>query len=164
MNQLTPRPVHALITGGAGFIGSHLSEYLIAQGQTVHVVDDLSTGAIANLDSLKQNPDFAYTITDVRDEPLMAELVDRADVIYHLAAAVGVRLIVESPVQAPSRPTWAAPRSVLKLANKKGRKVHHRLHQRGLRQERPGALWRGPRPGHGPHLQGALVLCLLQGH
>ena len=122
MNQLTPKPTCALITGGAGFIGSHLAEYLIGQGQKVHVVDDLSTGAIENLDTLKNHPDFSYTIADVRDEPLMAELVDRADIIYHLAAAVGVRLIVESPVRTIET-NVGCTEVILKLANKKSKKV-----------------------------------------
>lgn len=122
MNQLSPKPIRALITGGAGFIGSHLAEHLITQGQQVHVVDDLSTGSIENLDSLKTQPGFAYTIADVREEPLMAELVDRADVIYHLAAAVGVRLIVESPVRTIET-NIGCTEVILKLANKKRKKV-----------------------------------------
>ncbi len=122
MNQLSSQPVRALITGGAGFIGSHLAEYLIAQGQMVHVVDDLSTGSIENLDALRGAPGFEYTIADVRDEPLLAELVDRSQVIYHLAAAVGVRLIVESPVRT-IQTNIGCTEVVLKLANKKGKKV-----------------------------------------
>ena len=122
MNQLTSQPVRALITGGAGFIGSHLAEYLIAQGQKVHVVDDLSTGSIENLDALRDAPGFEHTIADVRDEPLLAELVDRSQVIYHLAAAVGVRLIVESPVRT-IQTNIGCTEVVLKLANKKGKKV-----------------------------------------
>jgi len=122
MNQLSSQPVRALITGGAGFIGSHLAEYLIAQGQKVHVVDDLSTGSIENLDALRDAPGFEHTIADVRDEPLLAELVDRSQVIYHLAAAVGVRLIVESPVRT-IQTNIGCTEVVLKLANKKGKKV-----------------------------------------
>ncbi len=111
-----------MITGGAGFIGSHLAEYLLAQDQWVHVIDDLSTGSIENLDGLKDHPRFSYTIDDVRNEPVTAELVDRADVIYHLAAAVGVRLIVESPVRTIET-NIGCTEVVLKLANKKGKKV-----------------------------------------
>jgi UDP-glucose 4-epimerase len=122
MNQLSPKPIRALITGGAGFIGSHLAEHLVAQGQVVHVVDDLSTGSIENLDALKDNPRFGYTVADVREEPLLAELVDRADVVYHLAAAVGVRLIVESPVRTIET-NVGCTETVLKMANKKGKKV-----------------------------------------
>jgi len=87
-----------LITGGAGFIGSHLSEALLAGGHTVYVLDDLSTGSIDNINHLKTNPDFHYTIDTVFNDRLVAEMVDRADVIFHLAAAVGVKLIVERPV------------------------------------------------------------------
>jgi len=122
MNQLPPEKIHALITGGAGFIGSHLAEYLIAQGQVVHVVDDLSTGSIENIDSLRNHPEFSHTVADVREEPLMAELVDRADVIYHLAAAVGVRLIVENPVRTIET-NIGCTEVILKLANKKRKKV-----------------------------------------
>lgn len=122
MNQLSPKPIRALITGGAGFIGSHLAEYLVSQGQSVHALDDLSTGSIENLDSLKGNPNFSYTIADVRKEQTLAELVDRSDVIYHLAAAVGVRLIVESPVRTIET-NVGCTEVVLKMANKKGKKV-----------------------------------------
>jgi len=87
-----------LITGGAGFIGSHLSEALLATGHEVYVIDDLSTGSIDNISHLKGRPGFHYTIDTVFNDPLVAELVDRADVIFHLAAAVGVKLIVQEPV------------------------------------------------------------------
>ena len=88
----------ALITGGAGFIGCHLSEALLEKGWTVGVVDDLSTGSIENISHLKGHPHFSYVLDSVMNRPLMLEQVDRADVIFHLAAAVGVRLIVEKPV------------------------------------------------------------------
>ncbi|MCA1906217.1 MAG: GDP-mannose 4,6-dehydratase [Desulfarculus sp.] len=122
MNQLSPKATRTLITGGAGFIGSHLAEHLLDLGQEVHVVDDLSTGAIENIDALRQRSGFSHTIADIREEPLLAELVDRADVIYHLAAAVGVRLIVESPVRTIET-NIGCTESVLKLANKKRKKV-----------------------------------------
>ncbi|HEX6559881.1 MAG TPA: GDP-mannose 4,6-dehydratase [Longimicrobiales bacterium] len=86
------------ITGGAGFIGSHLAERLLADGVKVLVLDNLSTGSIANIEHLIGQPGFDYRIGDVMDEPLVAELVDRCDMTVHLAAAVGVRLIVEKPV------------------------------------------------------------------
>jgi UDP-glucose 4-epimerase len=89
-----------LITGGAGFIGSHLADELLSRGHRVHVLDDLSTGSIDNIQHLKGRDEFGYTIDSATNEPLVAELVDAADVVYHLAAAVGVELIVESPVQA----------------------------------------------------------------
>lgn len=87
-----------LITGGAGFIGSHLAERLLDRGDRVTVLDDLSTGAMSNIDPLVGREGFAYRIGSVHDAPLVAELVDRCDVTVHLAAAVGVRLIVEEPV------------------------------------------------------------------
>ena len=88
-----------LITGGAGFIGSHLSDELLKRGHEVHVLDDLSTGSIENIRHLKDKPGFAYTIDSAESSPVVAELVDGADAVYHLAAAVGVQLIVESPVR-----------------------------------------------------------------
>jgi nucleoside-diphosphate-sugar epimerase len=91
--------VRALITGGAGFIGSHLAEHLLARHYRVIVLDDLSTGSIANIRHLKNNHHFHYVIDSVMNRPVLAELIDEADVVFHLAAAVGVRLIVESPVR-----------------------------------------------------------------
>jgi UDP-glucose 4-epimerase len=88
-----------LITGGAGFIGSHLAEALLERGDAVQVIDDLSTGSMRNIANLKNQPRFSYVLDTVMNRPLMLELVDEADVIFHLAAAVGVRLIVEQPVQ-----------------------------------------------------------------
>ena len=122
MNQLKAQPTRALITGGAGFIGSHLIGHLLGLGQEVSVIDDLSTGSIANLEPYKDHPGFSYRIADMRDLPLLAEMVDRAGVVYHLAAAVGVRLIVESPVNTIET-NVGCTEAVLKLANKKGRKV-----------------------------------------
>lgn len=91
--------MRVLITGGAGFIGSHLAEALLERGDAVHVLDDLSTGSIDNLAALKGRDGFGYTIDSCMNESLVAELVDGADVVFHLAAAVGVELIVESPVR-----------------------------------------------------------------
>src|SRR6266446_6602701 len=90
--------MRALITGGSGFIGSHLAERLLQTGD-VCVIDDLSTGAIENIEHLKGRAGFRYVVDTVLNRSLMAELIDEADVILHLAAAVGVRLIVESPVR-----------------------------------------------------------------
>ena len=91
--------MHYLITGGAGFVGSHLADALLDRKDEVTVIDDLSTGAIRNIAHLKNRPGFSYVIDTVLNAPLLAELVDEADQIYHLAAAVGVRLIVDSPVR-----------------------------------------------------------------
>jgi nucleoside-diphosphate-sugar epimerase len=111
-----------LITGGAGFIGSHLSEALLARGDTVYVLDNLSTGSIENIEGLKEDRRFHYTIESIMNEPVVAELIDRVDVVYHLAAAVGVRLIVESPVNTIETNVHGTE-MVLKLANKKKKKV-----------------------------------------
>src|SRR5215831_14352602 len=91
--------MRTLLTGGAGFVGSHLSEALLAEGHQVQVVDDLSTGSIENIRHLKGRPGFEYVIDTVMKEHLMAELIDGCDVIFHMAAAVGVKLIVEQPVR-----------------------------------------------------------------
>src|ERR1035438_2901219 len=85
-----------LITGGAGFIGSHLAERCLREGYPVSIIDDLSTGSFENVAHLKEHPKFSYTIDTVFNAPVVAELVDCSDVVFHLAAAVGVRLIVES--------------------------------------------------------------------
>ena len=91
--------MNALLTGGAGFVGSHLAETLLRQGHRVQVIDDLSTGSINNIHHLKGVPGFDYVIDTVMNERLLAELIDSADVVFHLAAAVGVKLIVEAPVR-----------------------------------------------------------------
>lgn len=89
----------ALLTGGAGFIGSHLADALLAQGHEVVVIDDLSTGSITNIAHLKGHARFHYVIDSVMNERLVAELIDGVDTVFHLAAAVGVKLIVEQPVR-----------------------------------------------------------------
>ena len=114
--------MRALITGGAGFVGSHLAEALLNQNAFVTVIDDLSTGSITNIRHLKGRSGFSYVIDTVMDHSLMAELVDAADVIYHLAAAVGVRLIVESPVRTIET-NVSCTEAVLTLAAKKQKKV-----------------------------------------
>ena len=88
-----------LITGGAGFIGSHLSEALLERGRDVFVLDDLSTGSVENIRHLKSNSRFQYFFDSISNKQLLAELIDESDVVIHLAAAVGVRLIIESPVR-----------------------------------------------------------------
>lgn len=89
----------ALVTGGAGFIGSHLAERLLADGHEVRILDDLSTGSMKNIDHLLGQKRFHHRIGSVTDVELVAEQVDYADVVFHLAAAVGVKLIVENPTQ-----------------------------------------------------------------
>lgn len=111
-----------LVTGGAGFIGSHLAEELLAAGHQVSVIDNLSTGSIANISHLKFSDKFSYVIDDITNEPLLAELIDACDVVFHLAAAVGVKLIVESPVHTIETNIYGT-QLVLKHAAKKKRKV-----------------------------------------
>jgi UDP-glucose 4-epimerase len=105
-----------------GFIGSHLSEAMVAQGHEVYAIDDLSTGSIENIDKLRNNPKFHYTVDTIENEPLLAELIDRCDIVYHLAAAVGVRLIVEEPVRTIETNVHGTE-VVLKHANKKKKMV-----------------------------------------
>ena len=88
-----------LITGGAGFIGSHLAERLLARGDEVLLFDNLSTGCMENIRHLKNNDRMHYFLDSIENRQLLAELVDESDAVFHLAAAVGVRLIVESPVR-----------------------------------------------------------------
>jgi len=114
--------VRALITGGAGFIGSHLSDALLAQGDEVLILDDLSTGSINNIAHLKGRPGFEYFVDTVNNEPLLAELIDRSDVVFHFAAAVGVKLIVEQPVHTIETNVHGTE-VVLKHANKKKKLV-----------------------------------------
>ena len=98
MQQRAKRPT-ALVTGGAGFIGSHLSEALLARGWEVHVLDDLSTGSLENVAHLRKGRDFHLVVDSVLSPTVVNELVYRCDVVYHLAAVVGVRLIIEQPVR-----------------------------------------------------------------
>jgi len=114
--------VKALITGGAGFVGSHLADRLLQQGHEVHVLDNLSTGSIENIAHLKGTPGFSYVIDSVTNEPLLAEMIDRTDVVFHLAAAVGVKLIVEQPVHTIETNVHGTE-VVLKHANKKKKLV-----------------------------------------
>jgi UDP-glucose 4-epimerase len=114
--------VRALVTGGAGFIGSHLSEALLAQGDEVLILDDLSTGSINNIAHLKGRRGFEYFVDTVNNEPLLAELIDRSDVVFHFAAAVGVKLIVEQPVHTIETNVHGTE-VVLKHANKKKKLV-----------------------------------------
>ena len=114
--------MRALITGGAGFIGSYLSEALLDTGHDVLVLDNLSTGSIDNIAHLKGRAGFEYCIDTVNNEPLLAELIDRSDVVFHFAAAVGVKLIVEQPVYTIETNVHGTE-VVLKHANKKKKLV-----------------------------------------
>lgn len=111
-----------LLTGGAGFVGSHLAEVLLEQGHKVAVIDDLSTGSIDNIAHLKSQASFSYVIDTIMNESLLAEMVDAADVVFHLAAAVGVKLIVEAPVRTIETNVNGSE-LVLKHAAKKGKTV-----------------------------------------
>ncbi|MBD3168989.1 MAG: NAD-dependent epimerase/dehydratase family protein [candidate division Zixibacteria bacterium] len=107
----------SLITGGAGFVGSHLTESLLKKGHKVIIVDNLSTGKLENIKHLRDNPDLSVHIDTILNEPLMTELIQECDVVYHLAAAVGVRLIIENPVETIET-NIIGTEIVLKLANR----------------------------------------------
>ncbi len=111
-----------LITGGAGFIGSHLSERLLADGHHVTVLDDLCTGSMHNIEHFKAEPRFEYVVDTIFNRPLLAELIDECDSIVHLAASVGVRLIVESPVRTIET-NVKGTEGVLEFASKKQKRV-----------------------------------------
>jgi UDP-glucose 4-epimerase len=114
--------MNILITGGAGFIGSHLAERLVERGDNVSVIDDLSTGSLRNIQHLGKKPNFQCVVDSVTNRAAMAPLVDAADVVYHLAAAVGVRLIVESPTRTMET-NIRGTEVVLELAAKKKKRV-----------------------------------------
>jgi UDP-glucose 4-epimerase len=114
--------MHALITGGAGFIGSHLAEALLAQGHRVTAVDNLSTGRHQNIESLAANPQFQFVYETVTNETVMDRLVSECDVIFHLAAAVGVELIVKDPVKTIET-NLEGTEMVLKLGRRYRKKV-----------------------------------------
>ncbi len=113
---------NALITGGAGFIGSHLAEALLKRGDKVQIIDDLSTGSLRNIEHLKSHPHLSWVIDSAMNRPVMAELVAQADVVYHLAAAVGVHLIVEQPLHAIET-NIKATETVLEMAARGNKKV-----------------------------------------
>jgi UDP-glucose 4-epimerase len=111
-----------LITGGAGFIGSHLAELCLEHRHQVFVIDDLSTGSIENIEHLKSNPSFHYELDSITNNQLLRELIDKCDIIVHLAAAVGVQLIVESPVRTIETNIYGTE-LVLQYASLKKKKV-----------------------------------------
>lgn len=112
----------ALITGGAGFIGSFLAEELLSKGYRVYAVDNLSTGSLDNVEHLRGNPNFIFEVGTILDETLMEKLISVCDIVYHLAAAVGVRLIIEKPVDTIETNVLGTE-IILKLANKYDKKV-----------------------------------------
>lgn len=114
--------MRVFITGGAGFVGSHLVDALLQRGDEVFVLDNLSTGSIDNISQYKEHPRFHYTIDSVTNEPLLAEMIDTCDTVVHLAAAVGVKLIVEAPVHTIETNVHGTE-VVLKHANKKKKLV-----------------------------------------
>ncbi|MGC8825471.1 MAG: GDP-mannose 4,6-dehydratase, partial [Anaerolineae bacterium] len=109
--------MRALITGGAGFIGSHLAEALLAQGHQVTIIDDLSIGHFENIAHLVGHPSFHFAIETITNETVMDRLVSECDVIFHLAAAVGVQLVVSRPVQVIETNVYGSA-MVLRLANR----------------------------------------------
>ncbi|MHC5163787.1 MAG: GDP-mannose 4,6-dehydratase [Planctomycetota bacterium] len=145
--------MHVLITGGAGFIGSHLAEKYLAAGGRVTVIDDLSTGSLDNIAAIQSNPQFEFVCDSVRNESTMALLVEKCDCVFHLAAAVGVQLIVDEPVHTIETNIHGTE-VVLSVANKFRKKVliasvgrqqvpqksPHCLDQRGLWQKRGDSL------------------------
>jgi len=112
----------ALVTGGAGFIGSHLAERLLKDGQKVVVVDNLSTGSLKNIKSFKEKPEFDFVEGDVRNAALMNTLIEQCDVVFHLAAAVGVKLIADKPVHTVET-NIGGTEVVLNVTNKFGKKI-----------------------------------------
>jgi UDP-glucose 4-epimerase len=111
-----------LVTGGAGFIGSHLCEYLLSQGHSVCAIDDLSTGTLTNIAKIRQHRNFTYRFCSILDLGVMPEPIDAADVVVHLAASVGVRVVVQSPVRTIVN-NLIGTESVLRLAARKRKKV-----------------------------------------
>jgi UDP-glucose 4-epimerase len=112
----------ALITGGAGFIGSHLTERLLKEGHTVAVIDNLSTGSLKNIEGFRNNSDFDFVEDDIRNAELMESLTGQCDVVFHLAAAVGVNLIANDPVHTIET-NIGGTEVVLEAANKFGKKI-----------------------------------------
>jgi len=112
----------ALITGGAGFIGSHLAQRLLADGAQVIILDNLSTGSLKNLETFRSNPKLQFVKGDIRDSTLVQLLTSRCEVVFHLAAAVGVQLIADAPVHTIET-NIAGTEVVLEAANKFGRRI-----------------------------------------
>jgi len=113
--------MRSLITGGAGFIGSHLAEALLKRKEEVVVIDNLSTGSMDNIEHLKANPKFSFHVDTIMNEPLMKRLIKDCDVIYHMAAAVGVKYIIDNPLES-IQTNVKGTEMVLELANALGKK------------------------------------------
>ena len=113
--------MNILITGGMGFIGSHLAEMLLKEGAKVSVIDDLSTGNMDNIATIKNHKNFTYVIDTILNEKIMEGLIKDADVIYHLAAAVGVKYIIDNPLKS-LQVNIRGTEIVLELANTLGKK------------------------------------------
>ena len=114
--------MRVLVTGGAGFIGSHLAERLLADGNDVVVIDNLSTGCLKNIESFKDEPRFEFVQGDIRNTELMESAVKSSEAVFHLAAAVGVQLIAEDPVHTIET-NISGTETVLEAANKFGKKI-----------------------------------------
>jgi len=114
--------MRVLVTGGAGFIGSHLAERLLKDGHKVVVVDNLSTGSLKNIEGFREKSKFDFVEGDIRNTVTMEALVEQSDVIFHLAAAVGVKLIAEAPVHTIET-NIGGTEAVLDVANKFGKKI-----------------------------------------
>ena len=153
----------ALITGGAGFIGSHLSEALLAGGHQVVAIDDLSTGAEANIRHLLGHSGFQFVLETIMNEAVLDRLISECDIIFHLAAAVGVELIVRDPVHTIETNVLGTS-IVLRIANRYRRKVILASTSEDIRQERRRAVPRGWRPGDGADHAQPLGLRQLQSH
>lgn len=122
MSSIKIRGYDVLVTGGAGFIGSHVCEALLSRGKSVLVLDDLSTGNLSNLEMCVADPGFSYTIGSVCDESLVAEAVDLCGMVIHLAAAVGVETIIRHPVET-IEVNVRGTENILRAASKKGRRI-----------------------------------------
>ena len=114
--------MRALITGGAGFIGSHLAERLLKNGNEVDVIDNLSTGSLSNIETFKNHRGFGFVEGDVRDTGLLGPLIEKCDIVFHLAAAVGVKLIAEDPVRTIET-NISGTELVLDISNKFSKKI-----------------------------------------
>lgn len=158
--QPAPRSQRVLITGGAGFIGSHLCEALLARGHTVTIIDDLSTGRFENIAHLADHPRFNFAIDSITNEVVLDRLASECGTIFHLAAAVGVKLIVEHPVHTINTNVMGTE-AVLKAALRYRARAD-RLHFGSVRQGQPCAVPRRRRGRAGAHQPQPLGLRRLQ--